>query len=203
MMRTRALAGLIVAGALLVGGTLSGATFTDAARARALPKASAPDCVTSWTSGTDLPDTATFASGQYDGLWPLGGYLCSPDHRYLAGFQADGNLVGYDRSYTPVRAGWDSWTYNVQLSGKATTARFQADGDLALFNAAGTLLKHTNTAGIPVPATLTVNSAGDLVLTDATGVVRFTSAGTGLTSCRTPGIFTCDVYTDVENTRPV
>lgn len=182
-----------VASAALVSGAAPG--FSDRAAAAAPVAAVHPTCASAITSG---PVDVTINPGNFLGgwgTWATGTWLCSPTGRWVAGMQLDGNFVGYDMSTTPGAPLWNTWTFGVHVGGKAAALQLRASGDLVLVDAVGATLRSTGTAGVPTPVTVRLDDAGTLTLVDATGTVRFTSAGTERISCLTPGVFTCDPYT--------
>lgn len=159
------------------------ATFTDSAQGTAFVSSVGEfsPCLTEVTSGF------TFEPGSSQHS-----QLCSPNRRYLARFQTDGNFVLYDMSTNPGTAIWATWTFRSDLGGVGAHLVFQDDGNLVVYTAAWQALRHTSTSGIPVPARLRLQDDGNLGLIDANGTVRWMSWGTQYTDCRTPGAFTCN-----------
>jgi hypothetical protein len=170
--------------------------FNDTATADAELHAVTPECTASVTSSTsDVTfGTGTFLGGW--GVWSIGPWLCSPSGQWVAGMQVDGNFVAYDMATTPGTALWNSWTFGSHVGGRAASLRLRPNGDLVLLDAAGAVLRSTRTAGVPTPVTVGLDDHGTLTLRDATGAVRFTSAGTDRLDCKTPGAFTCDPLTN-------
>lgn len=131
--------------------------------------------------------------GWGSGSWSPKSALCSPNGRWVAAFQTDGNFVLYDMSTNPGSVVWQTWTFRSDLAGVGTSLALQADGNLVLYTTSSP--RHTNTYGIPGPARLTLGDDGNLVLQDANGVVRWMSLGTQTLDCRAAGAFTCDPNT--------
>lgn len=167
------------------------AGFADQATAQASLTAPHADCATTYTSAaTDTPiGTVNYITGTW-GHWASGAALCSPDDRWQAVYQVDGNFVLYDMSLTPGPSLWHTWTYSEAI-GRSTTMLLRADGDLVLLDAHGTVLRHTGTAGIPVPATVALSNDAVLTITDANGTVRWTSAGAQDATCHDLTVFVC------------
>ena len=180
--------------AAIVGSTsllYARASFEDAADSRAAITTTSAECVGSYTSSTsDLEiETVNYPTGVW-GHWATKAALCSPDERWQAVYQVDGNFVLYDMSRTPGPSLWHTWTYSEAI-GRSTSMRLRPDGDLVLLDAGGRVLRSTGTAGIAVPATVTLSNEPTLVITDATGVVRWTSAGGQDVTCRDLAVFVC------------
>lgn len=189
--RTVAAVGMVVALAGVGGPSVTSASFTDSARAMFGVGAS-----------SSFPCRATvfapfeFAQAPVDqgsGVWTYESALCSPNGRWLAVFQIDGNFVLYDMSTYPGKAVVASWTFREDVGGVGQQLIFQADGNLVIYGASGAL-RHTGTNGA-AGAALTLGDDGNLRLTDNAGVVRWQSVGTQTLDCRVPGAFTCDPNT--------
>lgn len=169
-------------------------------------KAATPECASSWTSGHEVPAARSVYAADGGNLWVAGPHLCSPSGRFTLGFQGNGDLVAYDRAGAgrqPLHptakdtAGgtwtlaWETFTAGIGQVGYATRVVFEADGNLVLYGQDGAIVRQTGTDGIATPASATLDEAGNLLITDATGEVRYTSAATRESDCWTPGLFAC------------
>lgn len=172
--------------ALSSGGT--GAAFTDLARVT-----TAVQAVLEFPCESTRPAPFTFDRAPVDhgvGIWTRDSALCSPDRRWIAVFQLDGNFVLYDTATTPYTARWATWTWSAGAAGVGSSLVLQSDGDLVVRDAHDAMLRHTYTAGITGPVTLSLDNAGVLVIRDAGGVARFSSQDAEFEDCRYAG-FAC------------
>jgi len=182
------LAAAAVGGSLLTGG--SSATYADTARASLNVMA---DGGFPCTTQVSAPFEFTQAPVDHgSGTWTRTSALCSPNRRWIAVFQVDGNVVLYDTTTTPGTAIWNTWTFGASWGGKGAHLIFQGDGNLVVYDAGFTALRHTGTSSIAQPARLALQDDGNLVIYDATGIPRWWSLGTQTADCRVPGTFTCN-----------
>lgn len=166
------------------------ATFTDTARG-SLSVVAAGDfpCVYQ----VSAPYEFTQAPVDHgSGTWTRTSALCSPNRRWVAVFQTDGNFVLYDTATYPGTAVWATWTFAQGAGGIGGHLIFQSDGNLVVYTSGFSALRSTGTSGVAQPAHLVLQDDANLVIYDATGAARWWSAGTQTTPCRTPGAFTCN-----------
>jgi hypothetical protein len=92
-----------------------------------------------------------------------GYHLVSNNDRFILLMQSDGNLVGYDRAYTPMQPFWSSATNN--SAGFLT--KIGSDADVKLSTSGNTLLWRTNTSSTNEPFRLIMQNDRNIVLYDA------------------------------------
>ncbi len=195
----RRAAALSAAAAIALGGgagvAVAAGGFSDTAQASTTVAALHPTCSQTLTSSSSdvVLGTGTFLSGW--GVWANGPWLCSPSGRWVAGVQTDGNFVAYDMSSTPGKALWNSWTFGTHVGGQAASVRLRPAGDLVALSATGAVLRSSGTAGAPTPVTVALSDTGVLTVTDANGLVRYTTAGAEHIDCTTTPYLACDPLT--------
>lgn len=190
----RALLSLAILGCVSLVAVSAG--FSDRTAAKTTLTASQATCSTAYTTAaSDTTLGAVKYVGSTSGHWSTLAALCSPNGRWQAVYQPDGNVVLYDMSLTPGKALWNSWTFGAHLTGKATKMVLRANGELVILDASNKVLRTTGTAGIPVPAKVTLSNGPVMTITDANGTVRWTSSGAQNVSCKDASAFVCDPAT--------
>lgn len=185
-----------VVGALVIGALTTGSTsarFADTARGSLLVAAASEfPCLSQVTAPFEFTQAPV---DQGSGTWTRTSALCSPNRRYIAVFQIDGNFVLYDMWTSPGTAIWNTWTFRADFGGKGAHLIFQGDANLVVYDAVFSALRSTGTSAIAQPARLQLQDDGNLVIYDATGAARWWSAGTEASDCRLPAAFTCNPNT--------